>query len=280
MTLPLGEQIPPSDVRCWTGPTGIDIAFEWASGDCAEGAGAPVVLLHGLNSCRSVWSEQFAALRSRHPVLSLDMRGHGQSGRPERGYDIADYAGDVIALLDYLALSPVHLVGASVGGMVAQSVAIIRPALLCSLTLVGTAGEMAPIDANGLAAAIEQHGPEAVMGPFVAENTFACGANPKLAEIVMGIIRREPAWLSAQRWREIASIRPLPSNEIRLPTLIVHGDRDLTVPTQQGLSLWKAIDGARLAVLPHCGHMPFLEYPFLFNKIVSSFFKDVECRRN
>lgn len=234
--------------------------------------GSPVMLVHGLNSCRAIWTEQVAFLSRHRHVLTVDMRGHGESQQLKSGYTVADYAGDLICLLNELKLGPVHLMGTSVGGMVAQSMAVQEQSLLKSLCLVATADEVSGIDGTALAAAIKEQGNAHVMRPFVEANTFAAGASVALVDAVMKIIAAEPDWLAAQRWQEIAGTGRLTDVEtIKLPTLVIHGDRDKTVSLELGLRLAKRITNTAVFVVPFCGHMPFLENPRIFNGVYEEF---------
>src|SRR5689334_6959438 len=101
----------------------IDTAYE------LNGAGAPVVLVHGLGSSGRDWEAQIAALAPRYRVLTYDVRGHGSTSKPRGPYTIPQFANDLAALMDALDHKPAHVVGISMGGMIAFQLAVDRPDL-------------------------------------------------------------------------------------------------------------------------------------------------------
>lgn len=109
--------------------------------DLTPGSGSPdatVVLIGSLGSDRSMWDPQIAGLTSVANVLAVDLRGHGASPAPAGPYSVADLAGDVVAVLDSIGVNRAHLVGLSLGGAVAQWIAVHRPARVQTLSLLCT----------------------------------------------------------------------------------------------------------------------------------------------
>lgn len=106
------------------------------------GAGAPVVLLHGLGSCGADWEPQLPGLVPGYRVLLVDLRGHGRSSKPDAPYSVPVMARDIARLLDSLELGPAHIVGLSMGGMVAFQLALDAPERVASLTLVNTTPDL------------------------------------------------------------------------------------------------------------------------------------------
>ncbi len=104
----------------------------------------PVLLLGSLGSDLHMWDPQIHALSAHHRVIAVDHRGHGGSPAPTGPYTIADLGGDVVALLDTLAIDAVHFVGLSLGGAVGQWLAAHRPQHLRTLTVLCTAAQFAP----------------------------------------------------------------------------------------------------------------------------------------
>ena len=256
--------------RTWLGgPT--PIAYDLTGPTSALPAKTPLLFIHGLNSARSAWKKQVEHFSEFRTVVSVDMRGHGGSGKPKSGYSIKDYAADIAGLIAELDLGPIHLVGTSLGGMVAQSIAVSEPGFLKTLSLVGTAYEMPALGMEELASDILARGTRAVLEPFVDANTFAPGAPAELVDYVMDIIANESDELAAQRWREASFDGVEAATRIACPTLVIHGDRDLTVPLASAVATYAAVKDSELCVLPACGHMPFLEMPELFNGMLGTF---------
>ena len=122
------------------------MAFAAATDGCrlhyqvvGRGDGTPVVMIQGLGADLNGWFFQRLALASHHRVLCLDNRGAGRSGKPEEPYSLVQMADDVAAVMDHVGWSDAHVVGASMGGAIAQILSVNHPDRLRSLSLVCTA---------------------------------------------------------------------------------------------------------------------------------------------
>ena len=109
-----------------------------------EGDGPVVLLLHALGSCADDWAFQFPALSARYTALAPDLRGHGRTGRLSSPATVRAMVEDVVGLLDALGLAEVHAVGLSLGGLVAQTLAVEHPARVRSLVLVNSFARLRP----------------------------------------------------------------------------------------------------------------------------------------
>ena len=115
---------------------GIRINYE------VQGEGEPLLFIHGLGSSQLDWEEQVGKFREQFKVITLDLRGHGQSEKPRGKYTMALFAKDVIALMDHLGIEKTHLVGHSLGGMVAFEIATKKPERLLSLCILNSVPEI------------------------------------------------------------------------------------------------------------------------------------------
>ncbi|MEO8677588.1 MAG: alpha/beta fold hydrolase [Vicinamibacterales bacterium] len=115
---------------------GVDLYYE------THGAGEPVLLIHGLGSSTRDWAPQIDALATRFTVVAFDVRGHGRSGKPDQRYSVKLFADDTAALIRALGLAPVHVVGISMGGMIAFQLAVDAPGLVRTLVIVNSGPEM------------------------------------------------------------------------------------------------------------------------------------------
>ena len=106
-----------------------------------HGSGAPLVLIHGLGSSTRDWQDQLDHFAKNYQVVLIDMRGHGQSDKPIGPYSIPLFATDVALLLQELQLTPAHVVGISMGGMIAFQLTVDHPRLVKSLVIVNSAPE-------------------------------------------------------------------------------------------------------------------------------------------
>src|SRR5262249_12800233 len=119
--------------------------LQGSAGDMEHARGKPVVIfLHGLGSSTRDWELQVPHFTSDYRVLLIDMRGHGRSDKSKGPYAMAQFAGDVVALLDHLGIEQVHVVGLSMGGMIAFQLAVDHPQRLRSMVIANSGPEVVP----------------------------------------------------------------------------------------------------------------------------------------
>jgi 3-oxoadipate enol-lactonase len=243
-----------------------------------RGAGEPVVLVHGLGYARWGWEPVVGPLAERFEVLLLDNRGIGESDAPPGPYTAADMAGDVVRVLDEAGLERAHVVGTSLGGMVAQELALAHPGRVDRLVLACTTpgGELAhPIPAGTLALIAES----ATLEPAVAlrrfvENALAPGAPEELVERILAHRLASPQPLDAWQAQAAAGTTFAAGERVRgitSPTLILHGTEDAVVDVRNADVLARLIPEARVERLPGCGHLFFWEQPDRFVQLVTEF---------
>lgn len=115
---------------------GVDLYYE------LHGAGDPVLLIHGLGSSTRDWDAQVPELARHFLVITFDVRGHGRSGKPNQAYSVKQFATDTAMLLRHLRLGPAHVVGISMGGMIAFQLVVDAPDLVRSLVIVNSGPAM------------------------------------------------------------------------------------------------------------------------------------------
>ncbi|MCB0119292.1 MAG: alpha/beta fold hydrolase, partial [Anaerolineales bacterium] len=115
---------------------GVDLYYE------VNGKGQTVVFIHGLGSSCQDWEKQEPVFSKQYQVVTLDLRGHGKSQKPSGPYSIALFARDVAGLIRSLNLAPVHVVGISLGGMIALQLAADHPELVRSFVAANNNSEM------------------------------------------------------------------------------------------------------------------------------------------
>lgn len=249
----------------------------------AEGGGRDTILLvMGLGGHASEWGAAFVAdLASDHRVVRMDNRGIAQSQSSAASWTMEDMAADVIAVIDALGLPHVHLVGTSMGGMVAQLVAAKHPSRVSRLVLMSTMfGGSYSIPPEPRAAAVLAPVPGATVGEqrrrglrVLTSDTFA-EDHADLIEMLVAQRERNPtpaATFKVQFEAIVKSDRSGILKDIRCPTLVIHGDVDPLVPVQNGHMLAERIAGARFELLSGCGHLPHLERPVESAKLVREF---------
>jgi 3-oxoadipate enol-lactonase len=249
-----------------------------------KGEGFPVFLLHGFTGNLRNWALQIPALTRHFRVISIDHRGHGLSEKPTQpdDYSLEIMAEDAHALLAHLGIQECFLVGHSMGGMIAQHLALAHPQPVRALVLVDTAAEMPTglrtRERIRLVEIARDDGMEAVFEEQLRINPMAdqVRAQPLLLQTWRQqflLTSREAYLYGAQA---MASRRPL-SDELSamdVPSLIICGENDdaFLAPSRQ---LHDAIAGSELVIIRGAGHTPQIEKPAEFNQALTSFLSRV-----
>jgi pimeloyl-ACP methyl ester carboxylesterase len=248
---------------------GIAMAFTISSDGArihyeVHGSGDPVLLIMGLGSNAYGWHRTIPWLAERYQAIAFDNRGVGRSDVPAGPYTIAQMAADAEAVLDANGHDTAHVVGASLGGMIAQRFALAYPDRLRSLILICTT----PGGANAVTASREVmtamvQGGDDPRKVYRRNAWFLYGDDTrtnhpdrieedleyrqKIPTTPAGYLGQLTAAMGHDTWDGLPSIA--------VPTLVVHGDADLLVPTANGPLLAGRIPGARLVMVPGAGHM-------------------------
>jgi len=250
------------------------------------GEGPALVLLHGLGASHAVWNDTIMAFRDRWRVVAPDLPGHGRSAKPRAPYTIDFYAGVVRSLGTVLGIDDAVVVGSSMGGLVATELAIWYPGWARALVLAAPAG-VYPAAARGLGWVLDTlAGPSAVRFGL-ARNVRRCFYDPSSP----GCLERErilaervaaedfPAFVRAVT-RSLAGVLAAERQALDVvtqPVLLVWGREDRLVGLGGSARLVRAIPHARLAVIDACGHLPMLERPVEFNRLVADFLRAADA---
>jgi 3-oxoadipate enol-lactonase len=245
-----------------------------------RGQGPPLLLVHGLAYCRLGWGPAAERLSAGHRVISFDNRGVGESDAPRGPYTVAGLASDAIAVLDAAGVDKAHVVGMSLGSLVAQTLAVSAPERVDRLVLVGSTpgGWFSyPIPRPFLlillqAPALER---ENLLRRLV-ENGLSPrtrAERPALVEEILCYRRQSSPSLGA--WLSQASAGALfgfgRARPITAPTLVVHGADDAVIDPRNARLLARAIPGAQLEVFEDAGHLLFWEQSDRFVETVERF---------
>jgi 3-oxoadipate enol-lactonase len=248
-----------------------------------EGDGPETLLLiMGLGGHATEWGTDFPAdLARRFRVVRMDNRGIAQSEALSAPFTLEDMARDAVAVLDALGVERAHVAGTSMGGMIAQTVALDHAPRVSRLVLMSTShgGQDAvppweaalalfsPIPGETLAEQ-RRRSLGVITGPGFAQQ------NPALIEHLVEQRVRIPTsgrTFMTQLDAILKSDRSARVAKITSPTLVIHGDQDSLVPVGNGQLLAAKIPSARLALLPGCGHLPHLERPADCAALVADF---------
>lgn len=248
------------------------------------GDGEDVVFVSGLADEGACWVDQVSGLSGRYRITTFDNRGVGQSAVPDGPYRIADFADDTIALLDALGLERVHLVGSSMGGAIAQEVALARPERVRSLVLNGTwcRGDrfLHEIFRSWMWTARKSDG---IRDFLVAVNLWCfapriwndgtmdgwldAAADSPNQQSVDAFCRSAEALIEHDCADRIGAIAA--------PALVTVGELDLVLPPRFSQEIVERIPGARLVVVPGAGHQPFQEQPDEYNRLLAEFWSSI-----
>ena len=241
-----------------------------------EGEGEPLLLVHGLGTSGDLWLHQVPVLARHYRTLAVDLRGFGRSDKPREpgAYAVPVLARDIRTLIQALGLERLHLLGASMGGFIAQLVALDAPGLCRSLILCHT-GQRMSIPAEIVAsrvASLESSSMEDY-GRLVAGQALAEGVSPALFDWLTRMIAANDK--DAYRQVLVEGLRDFDVSErvaeLALPTLVIVGAEDRVIPPEEGVALAGRIPGARLVTLEGVGHIGYAERPEPFNAAVLEF---------
>jgi pimeloyl-ACP methyl ester carboxylesterase len=238
-----------------------------------EGAGRPALLIHGHTLDRRVWDWIAPALgRAGLRLIRPDLRGHGRSTRPDRGYHWSHHAADMMAVLDAAGVDRAEVVGYSLGGGVALEMALAQPERVGSLTLLSPVLPDRPFEeaffANlrEVARVIRADGVAAAMrGPWLESPLWAGSAiDPRTRQKLDGIVAEFPGaeYLATERDHvERDWTVPDRLGEIAVSTLVMVGENEMAGFRGFAEEIASGVPDARLEVLSDLGHVHLLQAP-------------------
>lgn len=225
-----------------------------------EGPGVPILCLHGVGSSMRAWDGVIGRLPQDRPVISYDLRGHGDSDKPAGPYEIEDFVDDALALMDRQGLQSVDVVGFSLGGLIAQGLALTAPDRVRRLVLIGTVANRRPDERERVQqryAELVAEGPVALAGRSV-ERWYTpeyLAEHPEVRERTM----REMAELDPGAYT--AAYRVLASTdfaerlqELRMPVLAIAGEADVGSPPHMAEYIVETVANGRLVVIEGVKH--------------------------
>jgi pimeloyl-ACP methyl ester carboxylesterase len=252
------------------------------------GDGPPLVLVHGLSGAWQNWLEQLTHFAKTHRVVAMDLPGFGASPMPRWDISIPAYGRFVRDFCERIGIERASVIGNSMGGFIATEVAISEPERVDELVLVSAAGitwARARREPAAVIARMVQAG-----APVVLRFQRSGIRRPKLRQwVFQGVfhdpnsMRREVLWenfvaaMNSKGYYEAITtlwgydIRDR-LEEIEVPTLVVWGRNDRVVPVPAALAYKRRIgDNAQLEIFDRCGHVPQLERPVRFNRLLERF---------
>ena len=237
-----------------------------------RGEGFPLVMIHGLSANSDWWEPRMVQeLSKRFTTVLFDNRGAGRTDVSDRSYTIRLFADDTAGLMDALGISRAHVLGISMGGRIAQELVLNYPGkveklVLCSASCGGK--ESAPLseEVKRMLAVDRSASAHASVTEDYAKN------NPDIVEAVRGRVLKAPISDEAYRRQLKASVESHTFDrlsQIRAPTLILHGRKDVLSPPENGRILAEAILGAKLVYFERSGHALLEEMEEVIDAVMS-----------
>ena len=250
-----------------------------------QGDGEPLLLVQGLGYTLDMWHRSLPILAERYRVITYDNRGVGQSEVPEGPYSTQAMAEDGIAVLDAAGVESAHVLGASLGGMIAQELVLAHPDRVRSLILACTTcggPSFVPADAEVYAALQAR----ATMGPedgvrATIPFTYDPSTPPERIEEDLAIRMRvfpSPEGYLAQLAASMDHNAHHRLSAISAPTLVLHGESDRLIRPENGRDVASRIPGARFVLLPNTSHIMFTDQPERLHAEILGFLEDVTAK--
>lgn len=248
-----------------------------------EGTGTPVVFVHGFPLNRTMWAPQVQALSRQHRVITVDLRGHGESDAPLWRYTMEQFADDLTGVLDHLSIQQAVMAGLSMGGYILfalyRKYANRVKALILSDTRAQPDTNEGRAGRFNMAQSAYTQGSGAIADVMLSK--LLCPASlhtrPELVQQVRGMITAMTLGGIAGDLMGMADRPDSVSllSTIACPTLIIVGELDLATPPSDARVMSEQIPGAQLKIIPGAAHLPNLEQPEAFNDAVRSFLASI-----
>jgi 3-oxoadipate enol-lactonase len=243
------------------------------------GSGPALILLHGIGGNRTNWTDQMIAFAPWFDTIAWDARGWGGSASYAGDLSIDLLVDDLFALMDALDLKQAHILGLSMGGLIAMRAAIRNPKCFSSLTLADTIlgfGQLAaaqkqafldarlkPIIAGGGIAAIAEPVARSLAGPYASAKALS-----RLVSSMEAL--HEESYVKAMRMVAFDDTI-IDARQITIPTHVIVGEHDPVTPSAMARELANTIPAARFSIVPYAGHLPNIEFSEAFDAIVLSY---------
>jgi 3-oxoadipate enol-lactonase len=249
-----------------------------------RGHGNPTLLIQGLGVDSRGWALQRGAFGRTHRCVTPDNRGTGASSKPVGPYDLMRMASDAVAVLDDLGIERAHVVGASMGGVIAQIIGVLHPERTLSLTLACTAcrhHEWRRELFNEWADTVSLHGMQALAGEGLQwlvgprfQRRFGLALNVLARLLLSG--SPEPFVAQIDAILGMSDDMRFDLRSIGVPTMVITGSQDSLTPVGDAEELCEYIPHARLNVLSGAAHGLMAEAPTAFNRAVLDFIDEVD----
>lgn len=243
------------------------------------GSGPLVLFMHGIGGNRTNWHDQLPVFAGKFHAASWDARGYGASDDYQGALDFGDFSRDLIRVLDHFHVAKAHLVGLSMGGLIAFDFHASHPDRVATLTICDSMPGMGGISAEARREFIRIRQEPLLNGkeprdiaPVVAKTLIGKSGKPGSFERLvasMSALHKDSYLKTIEATTNYS--RNLELEKIRVPTHIVVGDEDTLTPPALSQSMASRIPNARLTIVKGAGHLSNIEQPEAFNEAVLAF---------
>ncbi len=248
----------------------------------------PLVLIGGWASWNWIWFRQVPTFKEKYRCIIFDNRGAGRSSKPDYQYSMEMFARDTVGLLDALQIESAHVMGISMGGMIAQQIAFSYPERVRSLIIVSSnfgGSNAVPMDDKTMALLLAVP-TETISIEQARQMRYRATFSPEFLEENRDVLEQIDEWAQRYPTPLYAQVHQSAAaagfdfesqvKQITAPTLVLHGDRDRAVPTKNGELLARIIPNSKLVILKGASHFCIIEKYEELNREVMSFIDEVE----
>jgi len=256
----------------------------------SAGKGTPIVLIHGHPFDHTMWAPQITAFSDRYQVISPDLRGYGKSPLPAAiATTFEDYATDVLGLLDSMKIDGFHLSGLSMGGQIIMEIFRQAPDRVKSLIFADTFAGLDTPEAkqarNAAAIKLEEEGMAGYADEVISKMITPAHvrSQPDVAAHVLKMMKSTLPLAAATAMRarsERIDYLNIVLPEIDIPTLVIVGREDEFTPVAKAEELQSHLQNCKLVIIEDAGHMPNMEQPEEFNKVVLDFLDGLDYSKS
>jgi len=248
------------------------------------GSGTPIILIPGLGANRFSWMKQISSLSDQYHIINLDNRDAGSSGESTGQYDITDMVFDIAGLIENLSLKSVCVIGISMGGFIAQYLALNYSQYISKIVLVSTSagGPTHLYPKPEILSLLNQNSDNDTrtrmyrLFSLITNPSFGINKAREIERLVDNALKSPMSHeaymrqLAAAKTHNIIGTRKQ-LHKILIPTLVIHGENDPIIPFENGIILSKEIPNAHFLPLTNVGHLPHIEATEIFNRAIMEF---------
>ena len=244
-----------------------------------KGSGEPLILIHGVGLDHTMWNQQIDSLSDSFRVIVYDTIGHGGSEHPPGPYSLSQYVEQLLELMDFLQIEKTHLVGFSMGGMIAQAFALTYKEKLKTLTIMNAVANRTDEQRKGILTRVKEvqkHGPFPTIEPAIQRwfnPTFIQSQEKVVSQVRKRLQTNNPtSYLAAYTLFATADAELWPKlQNIETPAFIITAENDIGSNPEMSRQMHEKIKGSEIKIIPGMRHMLPVEGADIVNKEIRLF---------